>query len=103
MGGFGECALVPTSGTGEHPNIPASRFVVQGNIRMYPRSGFWVQENIRQNRSFGKQPFANPRKASERFKLHVLDFPGAWVLFCPTFQSVRDSCALSYMTGWKTD
>ena len=29
----GECALVPVFGTGDHPNVPSSQFLVQGNIR----------------------------------------------------------------------
>ena len=40
---LGECALVPVVGTGEHPNVPSSRLVVHGNIRMYPRSGSWYR------------------------------------------------------------
>ena len=39
-GGFGECALVPVFILGEHVNVPSFRFSFQGNMRMYPRSGF---------------------------------------------------------------
>ena len=42
-GGFGECTLVPVFGTGEHPYVPLLRFFIPGNIRMYPRSGFWYR------------------------------------------------------------
>ena len=42
-----ECTLILDVGTGEHPNAPLFRFVVQGNIR--------------QNHLFGNHPFANPR------------------------------------------
>ena len=28
-------------------NVPSFRFLVPGNIRMYPRSGFWCRGNIR--------------------------------------------------------
>ena len=42
-GGFGECALVPVFGSGEHPHVPSFRSLVPGNIRMYPLSGFWCR------------------------------------------------------------
>ena len=42
-GGFGECTLVPVFCTGEHPNVPSFRFLVPGNILIYPYSGFWYQ------------------------------------------------------------
>ena len=40
-GGVGACTLVPVFGTREHPHVPSFRFLVPGNIRMYPHSGFW--------------------------------------------------------------
>ena len=46
-GGFGECTLVPTKGRFRKgvvlANVPLFRFFVPGNIRMYPRSGFWYR------------------------------------------------------------
>ena len=53
--GFGESTLVPVFGRGEHPNVPSSRFLVEGNIRMYPRSGFGTGEHP------PKPPFWKPR------------------------------------------
>ena len=44
-GDFGECALVPVFGRGEHPNVPSSLFLVQVNIRMYPCSCFGTAEH----------------------------------------------------------
>ena len=35
--------LDPVFGTGEHPNVPSFLFLVPGNIRMHPRSGFWYR------------------------------------------------------------
>ena len=43
--GTSACTLVPVSGTGEHPNVA--------------RSGFLVPGNIRQDHPFGNYPFTN--------------------------------------------
>ena len=43
-------------------NVPSSRLLVHGNIRMYPRFCFMVQGTIRQHHPFGNQPLANPRR-----------------------------------------
>ena len=34
---------LPVFGAGEHPNVPSFRFLVLGNIRMYPRSCLWYR------------------------------------------------------------
>ena len=47
-----QCTLVPVFGTGEHLNVPLSRFLVQAKIL--------------QKHPFGNHPFANPRKGSGR-------------------------------------
>ena len=62
----------PGFGTGEHPNIRSFRLLVMGNIwmyprpgfgtgdiRMYPRSGFWYREHLPKP-PFWKPPFCEP-------------------------------------------
>ena len=42
-GCFGECALVPVFGAGEHPNVPSFLFLARENIRICPRSCLWYR------------------------------------------------------------
>ena len=58
-GGFGECALVPVFGAGEHPCAPSFRFLVPGNIRMYPRPVFGTGAHPPKP-AFWKPPFCEP-------------------------------------------
>ena len=62
-GGFGECALVPVFGNGEHLNVPSFR--VFGAGEHLPKPPFW------------NHPFANPRyvRGAKKFvKLQLWSF-----------------------------
>ena len=61
-GGFGECTLVPVFGAGQHPNVPSFRLLVPGNIRMYPRSGFWYRGASAKTTLLETTLLRNPKK-----------------------------------------
>ena len=59
-GRFGRTCPLSGFGTREHPHVPSFRFLVLGNIRIYPRSGFWCQGTSAKTTLLGNHPSANP-------------------------------------------
>ena len=47
-------------GTGEHLNVPSFRFLVPGNVRMYPCSGFWYRVTSTKTTVLENHPFESP-------------------------------------------
>ena len=86
-GGFGERALVPVFGTGQNPNVPSFRFLVPGNIRMYPCSFFWYREHPLKP-PFWKPPFCDTPKQRP-----VFFHPPLAILTLPVLRDMKSSRA----------